>query len=125
MAKYGDIQRYEPPRESLAGMVLISVLVLIEFVLVGIFVWGVASGGVTDTASNIFLGGVLGFIFIDLAFILMVYKIEFLPDMLVIKKRRKKYEDIWVAEEDVEGESLRDRLEDEFRKSASPCERKT
>lgn len=125
MAKYGDIQRYEPPRESLAGTIIILVLTLIEFVLIGIFLLGVLGGGITDTASNIFLGAVLGFIFIDLAFILMVYKIEFLPDMLVIKKRRKKYEDIWVAEDDVDGESLRDRLEDEFRKSASPFERKT
>lgn len=125
MAKYGDIQRYEPPRESLLGAIIIVVLTVIEFVLIGIFLLGVLGGGVTDTASNMFLGGVLGFIFIDLAFILMVYKIEFLPDMLVIKKRRKKYEDIWVAEEDVDGESLRDRLGDEFRKSASPFERKT
>lgn len=125
MAKYGDIQRYEPPRESLLGAILIVVLTVIEFVLIGIFVLGVLGGGITDTASNMFLGGVLGFIFIDLAFILMVYKIEFLPDMLVIKKRRKKYEDIWVAEGDVDGESLRDRLGDEFRKSASPFERKT
>ncbi|MDY6765153.1 MAG: hypothetical protein SV377_05630 [Halobacteria archaeon] len=125
MGKYGDIRRYDPPRESVVGLVAITVLTLIELLLLVVFVWGVATGNVTNTASNMFLGGVLGFIFIDLAFILMIYKVEFLPDMLVIKKRRKKYEDIWVAEEDVDGHSLRERLEDEFRKSASPYERKT
>ena len=125
MGTYGDIQRYEPPRESLVGTIAITVLTLIELLLVGIFVWGILQGGVTSTASNMFLGAVLGFIFIDMAFILMIYKIEFLPDMLVIKKRRKKYEDIWVAEEDVDGHSLRDQLQDQFKQSASPWERKT
>ncbi|MDY6776322.1 MAG: hypothetical protein SV253_09690 [Halobacteria archaeon] len=124
MGKYGDIQRYEPPRESLIGMIAISVLTLIEFVLVGFFIWGISSGA-TSEAANIFLGGILAFIFIDLAFMLMVYKMEFLPDVLVLKKRRKKYEDIWTAEEDVDGSSLRDRLEEEFKKSSSPFERKT
>ncbi|MDY7083421.1 MAG: hypothetical protein SXQ77_13710 [Halobacteria archaeon] len=123
MGKYGDIQRYDPPNESLVGVVAILVLTLIELILVGIFILGVTGGGVTNTASNMFLGGVLAFIFIDLAFILMIYKIEFLPDMLVIKKRRKKYEDIWVAEDDVDGVSLRDQLEEQFRKSTSPFER--
>lgn len=125
MGKYGDIQRYEPPRESITGMVAITFLVLIEFMLVGVFIWGVATGSVTNMSSNVVLGTILAFIFYDLAFILMIYKIEFLPDMLVIKKRRKKYEDIWITEEDVDGDSLRERLEEQFKKSASPYERKT
>lgn len=125
MAKYGEIRRYEPPRESTVGVIAITVFTIIELLLVGIFIWGVViSGGVTDMASNVFLGAVLGFIFIDLSFILMVYKMEFLPDVLVVKKRRKKHEDVWIAEEDVEGHSLREKLEEDFRKSASPFERK-
>lgn len=124
MAKYGEIRRYEPPRESLAGLIAITVFTIIEFILVVIFLMGLLSGNVTDMASNVFLGAVLGFIFIDLALILMVYKMEFLPDVLVVKKRRKKPEDIWIAEEDVEGESMREKFEQDLKKSSSPFERK-
>ncbi|MFB6282409.1 MAG: hypothetical protein ABEK59_00550 [Halobacteria archaeon] len=124
MAKYGDIQRYEPPKASAAGSAAILVLTIVEFALIAILVIGISTRDVTNTASNMFYGMILGYIFLDLAFILLIYKVEFLPDMLVIKKRRKKYEDIWVTEEGVDGESLRDTMQDKFQTQMKPYKRR-
>jgi hypothetical protein len=56
-------------------------------------------------AGNMFLGGILAAIFIDLAFILILYRKEFLPDVMIVKKRRRKWEDLYIREEDVDGVS--------------------
>jgi hypothetical protein len=106
---YGDIHRYEPPRESPAAAVAIVVLTIIEIVLVGTFTYGLLNGwGLPDQfqSGNMFLGGLLAAIFIDLAFILVVYRKEFLPDVMIVKKRRRKWEDLYIREDDVEGETL-------------------
>ena len=114
---YGDIHRYEPPRESTAAAVGIVLLTIIQVVLVGLFTYGMLAGwasgiGTTLTVrlieANMFLGGVLTAIFIDLAFIMLLYRKEFLPDVMIVKKRRRKWEDLYIRQEDVEGESLAD-----------------
>jgi len=109
---YGDIHRYEPPRENPAAAVAIVLLTLVEVVLVGAFTYGLLSGwGLPDQyldVGNMFLGTLLGAIFLDLAFILLLYRKEFLPDVMIVKKRRRKWEDLYVREEDVDGESLTD-----------------
>ena len=107
---YGDIHRYEPARESGAAAVAIVLLTLVEIVFVGMFTWGLLNGwglpGQYTAVGNMFLGGLLAAIFIDLAFILVLYRKEFLPDVMIVKKRRRKWEDLYVREEDVEGETL-------------------
>jgi len=109
---YGDIHRYEPPRENPAAAVAIVVLTLVEVVLVATFTYGLINGwGFTDQfldVGNMFLGALLGFIFIDLAFILVLYRKEFLPDVMIVKKRRRKWEDLYIREEDVDGETMGD-----------------
>jgi len=50
-----------------------------------------------------FAGALLAMIFIDLAFILLLYRKEFLPDVMIVKKRRRKWEDLYVREEDKDG----------------------
>ncbi|ELK54611.1 MULTISPECIES: DUF7318 family protein [Haloferax] len=100
---YGDIHRYEPARESTAAAIAIVLLTVIEVVFVFLFTYGFVSGwGLTDT-GNMFLGGILAVIFVDLAFILALYRKEFLPDVMIVKKRRRKWEDLYVREEDVDG----------------------
>ncbi|MGM0592021.1 MAG: DUF7318 family protein [Halobacteriota archaeon] len=100
---YGDIHRYEPARESTAAAIAIVLLTIIEIVFVFLFTYGLVSGwGLTDT-GNMFLGGVLAVVFIDLAFILALYRKEFLPDVIIVKKRRRKWEDLYVREEEVDG----------------------
>jgi hypothetical protein len=100
---YGDIHRYEPARESTAAAIAIVLLTVIEVVFVFLFTYGLVSGwGLTDT-GNMFLGAILAVVFIDLAFILALYRKEFLPDVVVVKKRRRKWEDLYIREEDVDG----------------------
>jgi len=112
---YGDIHRYEPPRESTAAAVGIVLLTVIQIGLVGLFTYGMLAGwasgiGTTLTVSiieaNMFMGGVLTAIFIDLAFIMLLYRKEFLPDVMIVKKRRRKWEDLYVREDQVDGQSF-------------------
>lgn len=105
-SSYGDIHRYEPARESTAAAVAIVVLTIIEVLFVFMFVFGLMSGWASTENGNMFLAGLLAFVFIDLAFILVLYRKEFLPDVMVVKKRRRKWEDLYVREEQMEGETL-------------------
>ena len=103
---YGDIHRYESARESTAAAIGIVLLTVIEVAFVFLFTYGLVSGwGLTDI-GNMFLGGVLAVIFIDLAFLLALYRKEFLPDVMIVKKRRRKWEDLYVREEDMYGTDL-------------------
>ena len=126
---YGDIHRYEPPRESTAAAVAIVLLTVIQIGLVGLFTYGMLAGwasgiGTTLTVriieANMFLGGVLTAIFIDLAFIMLLYRKEFLPDVMIVKKRRRKWEDLYVREDDVDGTSLTDGLGESIKRAVYP-----
>ncbi|MFB6186178.1 MAG: hypothetical protein ABEI86_04830 [Halobacteriaceae archaeon] len=100
---YGDIHRYEPARESTAAAIAIVLLTIIEIVFVGLFTYGLVSGWGKSPLGNMYLGFILGVIFIDLAFILLLYRKEFLPDVMIVKKRRRKWEDLYIREEQAEG----------------------
>jgi hypothetical protein len=105
-SNYGEIHRYEPARESTAAMIAILLLTAIEVVFVGLFTYGLVTGLAVDPVGNMFLGGLLAAIFVDLAFILLLYRKEFLPDVMIVKKRRRKWEDLYIREEDVDGTEL-------------------
>ncbi|WP_227131805.1 DUF7318 family protein [Halorubellus salinus] len=102
-SNYGDIHRYEPARESTAAAVAIVLLTVIEVVFVGLFTYGLVAGWGLDAVGNMYLGTILAIIFVDLAFILLLYRKEFLPDVMIVKKRRRKWEDLYIREEDVDG----------------------
>jgi hypothetical protein len=117
---YGDIHRYEPPRESTAAAVGIVLLTIIQVGLVGLFTYGMLAGWASDIGTvltvslieaNMFLGGVLTAIFIDLAFIMLLYRKEFLPDVMIVKKRRRKWEDLYIRQDGVDGTSVADQGE--------------
>ena len=105
---YGAIHRYEPARESTAAAIAIVLLTVIEVVFVSLFVYGLVSGWGLSEGGNMYLGGLLAGIFVDLAFILALYRKEFLPDVMIVKKRRRKWEDLYIREEDVDGRQLVD-----------------
>ena len=128
-SNYGDIHRYEQPRESTAAALAIVLLTIIEVVFVGLFTYGMLAGwasgiGPTLTAplieANMFLGGVLTVIFLDLAFIMLLYRKEFLPDVMIVKKRRRKWEDLYIRGEDIDGETLAEGLVDNFKRAVYP-----
>jgi hypothetical protein len=117
---YGDIHRYEPARESTAAAIAIVLLTVIEIVFVGLFSYGLISGWGFTEFGNMYLGGLLAMIFVDLSFVLMLYRKEFLPDVMIVKKRRRKYEDVYTREEDVEGEQLGTGGLDAFKRAVYP-----
>ena len=117
---YGDIHRYEPARESTAATIAIVLLTVVEIVFVFLFTYGLVNGwGLSDT-GNMFLGGILAAIFIDLAFILALYRKEFLPDVVIVKKRRRKWEDLYITEDDVEGNDLGEGAWDQVKRAVYP-----
>ena len=103
---YGDIHRYEPARESTAATLAIVLLTIVEVVFVFMFTYGLVEGWALSDTGNMFLGGILAVVFIDLAFILVLYRKEFLPDVIIVKKRRRKWEDLYVREEDADGADI-------------------
>ncbi|ELZ27299.1 hypothetical protein C474_18174 [Halogeometricum pallidum JCM 14848] len=117
---YGDIHRYEPARESTAAAIAIVLLAIIEVVFVFMFTYGLVSGwGLSDT-GNMFLGGILAVVFIDLAFILALYRKEFLPDVVIVKKRRRKWEDVYIREDQVEGTDFGTGAWDQVKRAVYP-----
>ena len=102
-SSYGDIHRYEPARESTAAAIAIVLLTVIEVVFVFLFVYGLMFSWASTEFGNMFMGAVLALIFLDLAFILVLYRKEFLPDVMIVKKRRRKWEDLYISEEDKDG----------------------
>ena len=117
---YGDIHRYEPARESTPAAIAIVLLTVIEVIFVGLFTYGLVSGWGLDELGNMYLGGLLAIIFVDLAFILLLYRKEFLPDVMIVKKRRRKWEDLYVREEQMEGETLTDGVLDGVKRAVYP-----
>jgi hypothetical protein len=121
---YGDIHRYEPPRESTTAAIAIVLLTIVEIVFVGMFTYGLATGWGYDPFGNMFLGGLLAIIFVDLSFILLLYRKEFLPDVMIVKKRRRKWEDLYVREEDMYGTELGGNAWDNVKRAIYPYYKK-
>jgi len=117
---YGDIHRYEPARESTAAAITIVLLTVIEVVFVFMFAYGLVSGWGLSETGNMFLGAILAVIFVDLAFILALYRKEFLPDVVIVKKRRRKWEDLYIREGDVDGETIGDGAWDTVKRAVYP-----
>lgn len=102
-SSYGDIHRYEPARESTVAAIAIVLLTIIEVVFVFLFVYGLMFSWASTEFGNIYMGAIFAMIFIDLSFVLLLYRKEFLPDVMIVKKRRRKWEDLYVREEDKDG----------------------
>ncbi|WP_134669126.1 DUF7318 family protein [Halorussus marinus] len=117
---YGDIHRYEPPRESTAAAIAIVLLTVVEIVFVGLFTYGLIDGWGYTGIGNMYLGSVLAVIFIDLAFILLLYRKEFLPDVMIVKKRRRKWEDLYIREDQQDGVDTVGDAWDQFKRAVYP-----
>jgi hypothetical protein len=117
---YGDIHRYEPARESTAAAIAIVLLTIFEVAFVGLFSYGLVTGWGRIPEGNMYLGFLLSLIFVDLAFILLLYRKEFLPDVVIVKKRRRKWEDLYIREDQVDGETLGDGAWDTVKRAIYP-----
>ncbi|WP_232701201.1 DUF7318 family protein [Halobacterium wangiae] len=123
-SNYGDIHRYEPARESTAATITIVLLTLIEIVFVALFTYGLVAGWGYDPVGNMYLGFLLAAIFIDLSFVLLLYRKEFLPDVMIVKKRRRKWEDLYVREDQVDGVDTVGSTVEQFKQAVYPFYKK-
>ncbi|PSP57290.1 hypothetical protein BRC72_09680 [Halobacteriales archaeon QH_7_66_36] len=121
---YGDIHRYEPARESTAAAIGIVLLTVLEVIFIGLFTYGLVAGWGFSEFGNMFLGALLAAILIDLAFIMLLYRKEFLPDVMIVKKRRRKWEDLYIREEDMDGTQLGDDAWETVKRAVYPYYKK-
>ena len=89
----GDVVRYDPAPEPLVAALAIGILTLLEVAFaLGFLVVLFASDNSVEAqqVEALLLGGA----FLDLAAILSLYRKFFLPDVMIVKKRKLKYEDL-------------------------------
>ena len=91
----GEIVRYEPAPEPMVVAVAIMVLTLLDAVFVFLFLWGsfMAFPRWNSPVDQQVLAFWLANSFLVTGVILVLYRRYFLPDLLIVKKRRKKFED--------------------------------
>lgn len=89
----GDVVRYVPAQEPLVVALAIGVLTLAEVAFAGLFILGLVSGWNTVKDQQL-LAFWLGSALLTLAAILSLYRKFFLPDVMIVKKRKLKYEDL-------------------------------
>ena len=105
----GDVVRYVPAAEPMAAVVAIAILALLElfFALAFIILLVTPEGtlltlpgvGTVEFEGNTVPvqqaeGFLLGSAFLTLAAILSLYRKLFLPDVMLVKRRKLKYEDL-------------------------------
>jgi len=123
-SNYGDIHRYEPADESVGAAVAIVLLTVLEVVFVGLFTYGLFESWGVRESGNVYLGLLLGLLFINLGVILAIYRKEFLPDVMIVKKRRRKWEDLYVSEDGADGEQLGGDLGENLKRAIYPYYKK-
>lgn len=89
----GEIVRYEPAPEPMAGAVAIGVLTILNVTFIGLFAWGLVAGWNNPKDQQV-EGFWLASALTTTAIILALYRRYFLPDLLIVKKRRNKFEDL-------------------------------
>ena len=89
----GDVVRYVPAAEPMVAALSIGILTLVELAFaLGFLVLLFASDNSVEAqqVEALLLGGA----FLTLAAILSLYRKFFLPDVMIVKKRKLKYEDL-------------------------------
>jgi hypothetical protein len=89
----GDVVRFVPAPEPMVAAISIGLLTLVEvtFALAFLVVLFASDNSVeAQQVEALLLGGAL----LTLAAILSLYRKFFLPDVMIVKKRKLKYEDL-------------------------------
>ncbi|HUR69847.1 MAG TPA: hypothetical protein VM370_11435 [Candidatus Thermoplasmatota archaeon] len=108
----GDVVRFDPAPEPMIAALAIGALTLLEMVFAIAFLFLLFTSGAKHVGQTIALGGatftyagnttevqqaealLLGGALLTLAAILSLYRKFFLPDVMIVKKRKLKYEDL-------------------------------
>lgn len=94
MAKeVGDVVRHEVAPAPMSAAVAIGILTLVETAFVVLFTYGVLVGWNSIQAQQV-LTFWLGSAFLVLAFILALYRRYFIDDVVIVKERKPKWEDL-------------------------------
>lgn len=89
----GDVVRFVPAPEPMVAALAIGILTLVEAAFALAFLVVLFAGDNSVAAQQVealLLGGA----FLALAAILSLYRKFFLPDVMLVKKRKLKYEDL-------------------------------
>jgi hypothetical protein len=89
----GDVVRHEPAEAPLSVGVAILVLTALELVFAGLFTAGVVLGWNSPKAQQV-LTFWLASAFLVLGIILTLYRRYFLDDVIIVKQRKEKWEDL-------------------------------
>lgn len=94
MAKeVGEVVRHDPAEQPLSVALAIVVLTGLELVFVGMFTLGIILEWNSVTAQQVMTFW-LGSAFLVLGIIFTLYRRFFLDDIIVVKQRKEKWEDL-------------------------------
>jgi len=89
----GDVVRFDAAPEPMVAAVAIAILTFVELAFAIGFMWVLIASDNSVEAQQVealLLGGA----FLALAAILSLYRKFFLPDVMIVKRRKLKYEDL-------------------------------
>jgi hypothetical protein len=111
-ANPGDVVRYVPASEPFVAALAIAALTFVEIVFAALFIFLLVTSGSGMKGSHLVVGPwtfvyegnsvavqqaeafTLGSALLTLGAILSLYRKFFLPDVMLVKKRKLKYEDL-------------------------------
>lgn len=89
----GDVVRHDPAEAPLSIAIAIVILTVIELLFVGLFMAGLLLGWNSIHAQQIMTFW-LASAFLTLGIIFILYRRFFLDDIIVVKQRKEKWEDL-------------------------------
>lgn len=89
----GEVVRHDPAEQPLSVAITIVVLTVVELVLVGLFTLGILQEWNTPNAQQIMTFW-LASAFLVLGLIFTLYRRFFLDDIVLVKQRKEKWEDL-------------------------------
>lgn len=85
--------RYTPAPEPAVAAMSIGILTLVELVFVVLFFYALIAG-TNSVQEQQLMAFALGSALLTLAAILSLYRKYFIPDVMIVKRRKLKYEDL-------------------------------
>ncbi len=89
----GEVVRHDPAEQPLSVAVAIVLLTVVELVFVGLFTAGIVLGWNSVNAQQIMTFW-LASAFLVLGIIFTLYRRFFLDDIIIVKQRKQKWEDL-------------------------------
>lgn len=82
-----------PAPEPIVAALAIAILTVVELAFAVLFIYTLVTGN-NSVVEQQFMGFALGSALLTLAAILSLYRKFFIPDVMLVKRRKLKYEDL-------------------------------